>query len=41
MYEHNIIAADNLYPQKARVLSMLALTVSSDPDKIQTMFDTY
>lgn len=41
MREHNIIAADNLNPQKARVLTMLALTMSSEPDKIQAMFDTY
>jgi L-asparaginase len=35
------IAADNLNPQKARVLTMLALTRSRDPDEIQRFFDTY
>ena len=32
------IAADNLNPQKARILLMLALTVTQDKDKIQEMF---
>ena len=41
MRDQNIIAADNLNPQKARVLTMLALTVTQDPEKIQEMFDTY
>lgn len=41
MIEQNIVAADNLNPQKARVLAMLALTVTKDPEEIQVMFDTY
>jgi len=40
MIDQNI-AADNLNPQKARVLAMLALTVTKDPEKVQAMFDTY
>lgn len=35
------VAADNLNPQKARVLAMLALTVTSDPEEIQAFFDEY
>ena len=38
---HDFIAADNLSPQKARVLLMLALTLTQDPAKIQEMFFTY
>ncbi len=41
LQEDGIVAADNLNPQKARVLAMLALTVSHDPVKIQHMFDSY
>lgn len=41
MIEQKIVAADNLNPQKARVLTMLALTVTKDPNEIQVMFDTY
>jgi L-asparaginase len=41
MREQHIIAADNLNPQKTRVLTMLALTVTQDPEKVQEMFDTY
>lgn len=36
-----MIAADNLNPQKARVLLMLALTKTSDPKQIQRIFDEY
>jgi L-asparaginase len=39
--EAGIVAADNLNPQKARILTMLALTKTKDPEQIQTMFDTY
>ncbi|MDJ0896707.1 MAG: asparaginase [Alphaproteobacteria bacterium] len=39
--EHGIVAADNLNPQKARVLTMLALTLTDDPERIQALFDTY
>ena len=35
------IPADNLTPQKARVLLMLALTVTSDPSEIRRIFATY
>ena len=35
------VAADNLNPQKARVLLMLALTRTSDPREIRRMFDEY
>lgn len=41
MRRDGIVAADNLNPQKARVLAMLALTRTDDPDEIQRMFDTY
>lgn len=36
-----IVVADNLTPQKARILAMLALTVSDDPERVQAMFDEY
>ncbi len=35
------IPSDNLNPQKARILLMLALTVTSDKNKIHDMFLTY
>jgi len=35
------IAADDLNPQKARILLMLALTITKDRDKIQEMFLDY
>jgi len=35
------IAADNLNPQKARILLQLALTKTTNPDEIQRMFDEY
>ena len=38
---HDFVAADNLSPQKARILLMLALTQSSDPSVIQEIFQTY
>ena len=34
-------AADNLNPQKARVLAMLALTRTDDVAEVQRMFDEY
>ncbi|NBV06062.1 MAG: type II asparaginase [Proteobacteria bacterium] len=37
----DFITADNLSPQKARVLTMLALTKTSDTKKIQEIFETY
>jgi L-asparaginase len=39
--ERGFVAADNLNPQKARVLVMLALTLTDDVARIQDMFDTY
>ena len=39
--EQGIVAADNLNPQKARVLAMLALTLTDDPLAVQRMFDQY
>jgi L-asparaginase len=39
--EAGIVAADNLTPQKARVLAMLALTLTRDPAEVQRLFDTY
>jgi L-asparaginase len=35
------LIADNLNPQKARILLALALTVTSDPEAIMRMFRTY
>jgi L-asparaginase len=35
------LIADNLNPQKARILLALALTVTADPDEITRMFQTY
>lgn len=37
----NMVASDNLSPQKAAVLLSLALTVTSEPDEIQRIFDEY
>jgi len=39
--ESGMIGADNLNPQKARILLMLALTRSTDVSQIQRMFATY
>ena len=36
-----IVAADNLNPQKARVLLMLALTRTSDRGELERIFATY
>ena len=36
-----IIAADNLSPQKARILLMLALATTSDPGTLSRMFSEY
>lgn len=35
------LQADNLNPQKARILLALALTVTQNPQQIQAFFDTY
>ena len=39
--EQNFITCDNLPPQKARILLMLALTVTKDRQEIQQMFREY
>ncbi|HYB40864.1 MAG TPA: asparaginase [Candidatus Methylomirabilis sp.] len=39
--ERGFVAADNLNPQKARVLAMLALTLTDKVGEIQRMFDEY
>jgi L-asparaginase len=39
--EPGFVAADNLSPQKARILLQLALTKTAKPDEIQEMFDEY
>ena len=39
--ERGFVAADNLNPQKARVLAMLALTRTDDPVEVQRLFDEY
>ena len=39
--EQGIVVADNLNPQKARVLAMVALTVTDDPEQIQQLFEEY
>ena len=39
--EAGFVAADNLNPQKARILLQLGLTKTSNPNEIQRMFDEY
>ena len=39
--ERGFVVADNLSPQKARVLTLLALTVTDTVDGVQRMFDEY
>jgi L-asparaginase len=39
--EPGMVAADNLNPQKAALLLALALTRTTDPARIQAMFDSY
>jgi L-asparaginase len=39
--EHGFVPADNLNPQKARVLAMLALTRTDDPVEVARMFEQY
>lgn len=41
MREMGFLAADNLNPQKARLLLALALTLTADPAEITRMFETY
>jgi L-asparaginase len=38
---NGLLIADNLNPQKARILLALALTVTRDPDEIMRIFRTY
>ncbi len=38
--ELGCILADNLSPQKARILLMVALTKTSDPEELQRFFDS-
>ena len=39
--EHGFVAGDDLTAPKARILTMLALTVTDDPVRIQGFFDEY
>ena len=39
--QQEMVVADNLTPQKARVLAMLALTRTDNVSEIQRMFDEY
>jgi L-asparaginase len=39
--ERGLVAGDDLTPQKARVLAMLALRETTDPDAVQELFDTH
>jgi L-asparaginase len=39
--EHGFVPADNLNPQKARVLAMLALTRTDDPHEVERIFTEY
>jgi len=39
--ERGFVVADNLNPQKARVLAMLALTRTDDVAEVQRIFDEY
>jgi len=41
MKEDGFLVADNLNPQKARILLSLALSVTKDPAEIERMFHTY
>jgi L-asparaginase len=40
-FEQGWVSADNLNPQKARILTMLGLTVSKQPDELRRMFAEY
>lgn len=39
--DYGFVTADNLSPQKARILLMLGMTVTRDPQKLQEMFERY
>jgi len=39
--EHHFVTGDNLSPQKARILLMLSLTKTNDPEEVQRIFNEY
>ncbi|PZP41103.1 MAG: asparaginase, partial [Azospirillum brasilense] len=39
--EYGFLTADNLNPQKARILLAMALTVTRDPAEVARIFATY
>ncbi len=39
--QYPVVCADNLHPQKARILLMLAMTTTNNITDIQTIFDTH
>ena len=39
--EHHFVSSDSLNPQKARILLMLALTKTKNPDNIQSYYEQY
>jgi L-asparaginase len=41
LVRRGFVASDNLQPWKARLLLSLALSITSDLEQIQRMFDTY
>ena len=41
LQRRGFVAGDNLQPWKARLLLALALTITTNADEIQSMFDTY
>jgi L-asparaginase len=41
MRKFGIVSADDLTAQKARLLAMVALTVTDDAERIQTFFNEY
>jgi L-asparaginase len=41
LHSRGIVVADNLSPLKARILTMVALTVTTDPEEIQGLFYQY
>ena len=38
--EQGVVVAGNLTPQKARILCLLALTLTQDPERIQALYDS-
>ena len=40
MRRRGVVTADSLQPWKARILLSLALTLTSDADEIQALFET-